>query len=143
MFIGEYQHTLDNKNRLALPAKFRGELKNGAVITRGLDNCLFVFTKSNWQKLADKIVNQPLGKADARGFSRIMLAGAMDVKLDSLGRVLVPDYLKSGAGLKKNVIVAGLYSRLEIWDEDNWNKYKEQIGRQAEKIAETMGEMGV
>ncbi|HPI67444.1 MAG TPA: division/cell wall cluster transcriptional repressor MraZ [bacterium] len=143
MFIGEYQHSLDNKNRLSLPAKFKVELKSGAVVTRGLDNCLFVFTKSAWQKLAEKIISQPLGKADARGFSRIMLAGAMDVSLDSLGRILLPDYLKKYASLNKNVIVAGLYNRLEIWDENNWRRYQSQIERQADKLAEAMGELGV
>ncbi len=143
MFIGEYQHSLDNKNRLSLPAKFKAELKSGAVVTRGLDNCLFVFTKNAWQKLAEKIINQPLGKADARGFSRIMLAGAMDVKLDNLGRILLPDYLKKYASLNKNVIVAGLYNRLEIWDEDNWRRYQAQMERQADKLAEAMGELGV
>lgn len=143
MFIGEYLHSIDNKNRLALPAKFRADLKNGAVVTRGLDNCLFVFTKKDWQKLVDKIANLPIGTADARGFSRIMLAGAMDVKLDGLGRILLPDYLKKYAGLKKQIVVAGLYSRLEIWDETKWNTYKNQVEKQAEKLAETMGELGV
>ena len=143
MFIGEYQHNIDDKNRLAMPVKFRAELKSGAVVTPGLDNCLFLFTKSNWQKLAEKLASQPLGRADARGFSRIMLAGAMDVKLDSLGRILLPDYLKKYAGLNKKIVVAGLYSRLEIWDEGTWHKYKKQMENQAENLAEKMGEMGV
>lgn len=143
MFIGEYQHNIDDKNRLALPAKFRAELKNGAVVSEGLDGCLFVFTKNAWLKLAEKLASQPIGNADARGFSRIMLAGAMDVKLDSLGRILLPDYLKKNAGLDKKVIVAGLYSRLEIWDETKWQKYKNKIGSEAEKLAETMGALGV
>ncbi|MFH1610537.1 MAG: division/cell wall cluster transcriptional repressor MraZ [Patescibacteria group bacterium] len=143
MFIGEYSHSLDNKNRLALPAKFRASLKSGAVVTRGLDNCLFVFTQTDWQKMVNKITELPIGKSDARGFSRIMLAGAMDVKLDSLGRVLLPDYLKKYAGLNKKVVVAGLYSRLEIWDEGKWEIYKNKIEKEAGKIAETMGELGV
>jgi MraZ protein len=143
MFIGEYSHSLDDKNRLALPAKFRASLKSGAVVTRGLDNCLFVFTKTDWQKMVDKISELPIGKSDARGFSRIMLAGAMDVKLDSLGRVLLPDYLKKYAGLNKKIVVAGLYSRLEIWDENKWDVYKNKIEKEAGKIAETMGELGV
>ena len=143
MLIGEYSHSLDDKNRLALPAKFRASLKSGAVVTRGLDNCLFVFTKTDWQKMVDKITELPIGKSDARGFSRIMLAGAMDVKLDSLGRVLLPDYLKKYAGLNKKIVVAGLYSRLEIWDENKWGVYKNKIEKEAGKIAETMGELGV
>ncbi len=143
MFIGEYHHLIDNKNRLALPAKFRNELKGGLVVTRGLDNCLFIFTQNDWQKLVDKIMQLPIGKADARGFSRIMLAGAMDVKLDSLGRMLLPDYLKKYANLKKKIVVAGLYNRLEIWDEIKWGTYKNKIEKDAEKLAETMGELGV
>ena len=143
MFIGEYKHSIDSKNRLALPSKFRNDLKGGLVITRGLDNCLFVFTNKDWKKLADKIIDKPIGNSDARGFSRIMLAGAMDVKLDSLGRILLPDYLKKYAGLNKKVIVAGLYNRLEVWDESRWGIYKKQIEKDAEKLAETMGEMGV
>lgn len=143
MFIGEYKHSIDSKNRLALPSKFRVDLKGGLVVTRGLDNCLFVFTKKDWQKLVDKIMELPIGKSDARGFSRIMLAGAMDVKLDSLGRILLPDYLKKYASLDKKVIVAGLYNRLEVWDETKWGSYKKQIEKDAEKLAETMGELGV
>lgn len=143
MFIGEYSHSIDSKNRLALPSKFRVDLKGGLVVTRGLDNCLFIFTNKDWQKLVEKLSELPIGKADARGFSRIMLAGAMDVKLDSLGRILLPDYLKKYAGLNKKVIVAGLYNRLEVWDESKWGTYKKQIEKDAEKLAETMGEMGV
>ncbi|MFH1457543.1 MAG: division/cell wall cluster transcriptional repressor MraZ [Patescibacteria group bacterium] len=143
MFIGEYSHSLDSKNRLALPAKFRASLKSGAVVTRGIDNCLFIFTKTDWQKMVDKLVELPIGKADARGFSRIMLAGAMDVRLDSLGRVLLPDYLKKYASLNKKVIIAGLYSRLEIWDDSKWNDYKNKIEKEAGKLAEAMGELGV
>ena len=143
MFIGEYNHNLDDKNRLALPSKFRTDLKDGIIVTHGLDNCLFVFTKKDWQKVVDRITEQPIGKADARGFSRFMLAGAMDVKLDSLGRILLPNYLKKYANLKKKVIVAGLYNRLEIWDEQNWKKYKTQVEKNANKLAEAMGELGV
>ncbi len=143
MFIGEYSHSVDAKNRLSLPAKFRKELKTGAVVTRGLDNCLFVYTKKDWQTVAAKLASTPFGKADARGFSRVMLAGAMDVQLDSLGRILLPDYLKQYASIKKKVVVAGLYDRLEIWDENNWKTYKNKIEKDANKLAEAMGEMGI
>ncbi len=143
MFIGEYQHNLDDKNRLAIPAKFRLSLKQGAYVTRGFDNCLFLLTTKEWQKLVDKLAELPIGKAEARGFSRIMLAGAMDVKPDNLGRILIPDYLKKYAGIDKKVVVAGLNSRLEIWDEGKWQTYKAQIEKQADKLAETMGEMGI
>lgn len=143
MFIGEFNHAIDDKSRLAVPVKFRLDLKGGAVVTRGLDNCLFVFTKTEWKKLAEKITALPLSQANSRAFSRLMLAGAMDVKLDSQGRIILPEYLIKFAGLNKKVIVAGLYSRLEIWDEDVWNKYKENTEKQSQEIAERMGELGI
>ena len=94
MLIGEYLHTIDEKKRLAIPSKLRRELGTRAVITRGLDNCLFVFPSKEWQKLAEKLSNLPIGQKDSRGFSRMMLSGASEVDLDGLGRVLIPDYLK-------------------------------------------------
>jgi len=143
MFIGEYQHHLDDKGRLALPVKFRNELVEGAIVTRGLDNCLFVFSKSSWLELAEKLAKLPLGQGNSRAFSRLMLAGAMDVSLDKQGRIVVPDYLRKYAGLNKTVVVAGLYNRLEIWSEETWNNYKDLTEKDALKIAEAMGELGV
>lgn len=143
MFIGEFQHSLDDKSRLAIPVKFRAELKTGAVVTRGLDSCLFVFTKTEWKKLAEKLINLPLTQANSRAFARLMLSGAMDVKLDSQGRIIVPDYLQKFAGLKKKIVVTGLYSRLEIWDEDRWQVYKQQTEANSNDIAEKMGELGI
>lgn len=143
MFIGEYQHTIDEKNRMAVPAKFRERLSVGAVVTRGLDNCLFVFTKDEWARLAEKITNLPISQSHARAFSRLMLAGAMDVELDKQGRMIIPDYLKSFAGLKKRAIVAGVLNRLEIWDESKWQRYKTVTEKTSEKIAEQMGALGI
>ncbi len=143
MFIGEYSHTIDNKRRLAIPSKFRKELGKAAVITRGLDNCLFVFSESEWKKLAEKLGNLPLGQSDARGFIRLMLAGAMDAALDNLGRILVPDYLKEYASLKKQVIITGVFNRLEIWDEDIWREYKGRSEKEIGNMAERLGELGV
>jgi MraZ protein len=143
MFIGEYLHGVDEKNRLAIPAKFRAELKNGAVLTRGLDSCLFLLTKKDWEKFMEKIAGSPLGKADARGFSRFFLAGAMEVKLDGLGRILLPDYLKKYAVLTKKAAIIGVNNRLEIWDEGKWALYKKGIEKQADELAEKMGELGV
>ena len=124
MFIGEYTYNLDEKRRLSIPPKFRKLLGKKAVITRGLDNCLFLFPLKEWEKLAKKLSQLPLSQADARGFARIMLAGASDVTIDNLGRILVPDYLKEYAGLNKKVVIAGLYNRIEIWDENKWKEYK-------------------
>jgi MraZ protein len=141
MFIGEYQHNLDVKGRLALPAKFRSILAKGAVVTKGLDNCLFVYSKEEWKKLAEKLASLPISKANHRAFARLMLAGAMDVDPDGQGRVLLPDYLRQYASLKKKVIIAGLYNRLEIWDETNWEKYKQGTEKASEEIAEKLGEL--
>ncbi len=143
MFIGEYQHSIDQKGRMAIPAKFRGKLKSGAVVTRGLDNCLFLYTKEEWAKLAEKLSNLPISQANTRAFARLMLAGAMDVKFDSLGRILLPEFLRKYAGLSKKAVVAGLFNRLEIWDQNNWEKYKQSTEKESGAIAEKLGELGV
>ncbi len=108
MFIGEYVHNVDDKGRLAIPSKFRTDLKKGAVVTRGLDSCLFVYTKKEWLELAEKLSKLPISQSKSRAFSRLMLAGAMDVDLDSQGRINLPDYLQEFANLDKKVVVAGL-----------------------------------
>jgi MraZ protein len=143
MFIGEYQHSIDHKGRLAVPVKFRKALKVGAVVTRGLDNCLFFYTKQEWKKLADKLAALPIAKANTRAFARLMLAGAMDVSLDRQGRIVLPDYLRKYASLKKKVVITGLYNRLEIWDQLIWNKYKAGTEKSSGDIAEALGEIGV
>ncbi|MBI2427071.1 MAG: division/cell wall cluster transcriptional repressor MraZ [Candidatus Kerfeldbacteria bacterium] len=143
MFIGEYQHSIDEKGRLAVPSKFRDELASGAVVTRGLDQCLFVYTLTEWEKLATKLANLPISKANTRAFARLMLSGAMDVKLDKQGRIVLPDYLKSYAGMSKKVVVTGLYNRLEIWDEATWKKYKDGTEKTSGDIAEQLGELDV
>jgi len=143
MFIGEYAHNLDQKGRLAIPVKFRHELSKGAVVTRGLDDCLFLYTKTEWEKLAEKLASLPISQANSRAFARLMLAGAMDVKVDKQGRIILPEYLRKFAKLKKNTIVAGLLNRLEIWDESVWEKYKKQTESKSSEIAERMGELGV
>jgi MraZ protein len=143
MFIGEYTYSIDEKKRLGIPQKFRAQLKKGGVITRGLDNCLFLYSNDEWEKLAKKLSEMPLARADARGFARIMLSGAMEVDFDNLGRILVPDYLKDYAKLNKKAVVAGLYNRIEIWDEDEWKAYKERTEKEAGNIAERLNELGV
>ena len=143
MFIGEFQHNIDIKGRIAIPAKFRQQLGAGAIITRGLDRCLFVFTAKEWGLLAEKIKSMPLVKSDSRAFARLMFAGAVDVEIDKQGRILIPDFLRSYAGLKKQAIVTGLYSRVEIWDNDSWNKYKSKTESSSDEIAEKLGELGI
>lgn len=143
MFIGEYHHAIDDKSRLAIPVKFRGDLSHGAVVTRGLDSCLFLYTKAEWEKLAEKFANLPLAQANSRAFARLMLAGAMDVETDKQGRILLPEYLKEYAGLTKDVAITGLFNRLEIWDDAKWAEYKQKTEESAGDIAEKLSELGV
>ncbi len=143
MFIGEYNHNLDEKGRLAVPIKFRNDLKKGAVVTKGLDGCLFLYTVDEWKILAGKLSGLPISQSNTRAFARLMLAGAMDVQVDKQGRIILPDYLRKYAGLKKKIIIGGLYNRLEIWDEETWNKYKKKTEKESEGIAEKLGELGV
>ncbi|MFH1451299.1 MAG: division/cell wall cluster transcriptional repressor MraZ [bacterium] len=143
MFTGEYKYSLDEKKRLATPPKFRQAIGNKAVITRGLDHCLWLFPLKQWEALAEKISKLPLSQADARGFARLMLAGAMEVSFDNLGRILVPDYLKEYAFLGKKAVVAGVYDRIEIWDESKWEEYKEKTENEVGDIAERLKELGV
>lgn len=143
MFIGEYLHSVDTKGRLAVPVKFRSKLKGGAVVTRGLDNCLFLYPKQEWEKLATKLSQLPISQSNTRAFARLMLAGAMEVKVDSLGRILIPEYLRKYAKMTKKAVVAGLFNRLEIWDESSWDKYKQSTESQSSDIAEKLGELGV
>lgn len=143
MFIGEYSHSLDEKGRLAVPKKFRAALAKGAVVTRGLDNCLFLYTKQEWSKLAEKLATLPFAQANTRAFARLMLAGAMDVDVDKQGRIMLPEYLRAFGSLKKDVTVAGLYNRLEIWDTTAWAKYTKRTEAESTAIAEQMSNLGV
>jgi MraZ protein len=143
MFIGEYSHSIDPKRRVAMPSRFRSELGSRVVVTRGLDSSLFVYPMKVWEELAAKLGSLPIGEAATRSFTRLQLAGATDVELDSQGRILIPDYLKDAAGLKKNVVVVGIYNRLEIWDEVKWKAYKQGAEKNAGKIAEDLGKLGV
>src|SRR3990167_2417023 len=106
MFIGEYSHTIDEKGRMAIPSKMRRDIGSGAVVTRGIDNCLWLFPKKEWQVLAEKLSNLPLSDAHSRAFARLMLAGAMEVEFDSQGRALLPGYLRNYATLGKSAVVA-------------------------------------
>jgi len=143
MLLGEYNHTLDNKGRMAIPAKFKDVLGTGAIITRGLDNCLFLFAAKEWQTLVEKLMALPLAQANSRAFVRLMLAGAMDVTVDNQGRILIPDYLRKYGGLKKEVTIAGLHNRAEIWDSERWQEYKRKTEGASEEIAEKLGELGI
>ncbi len=127
MFLGEYTHTIDDKGRLTLPARYRAELAAGVVVTRGLDKCLFVFPMDEWQKLSEKVSALPLTDTSARDFRRLLFSGATDAELDKQGRVLLPQYLRDYAGLNGNVILAGLNTHMEIWSPDAWNVIRATI----------------
>ena len=143
MLIGEYTHTLAPKKRLSVPSKWRRELGKTVVVTRGLDNCLFVYPMKAWNHITEKIGRLPLGQADTRGFNRFFLSGAVETEIDSAGRILVPDFLKGFAGLGSKVVLAGIHDRIEIWDEKAWRQYKRRIEKQGNALAEKLGEVGV
>jgi len=143
MLIGEYIHTLDDKKRLSLPAKFRKELGRTVVVTRGFDACLFVFSELSWEKIAEKLASLPIGQTDTRGLSRFLLAGATEGEVDSAGRILIPDYLKEFAHLETRVVLAGVSDRIEVWNEDLWDEYKRRIEKNADQMAEKLGDLGI
>ena len=143
MLIGEYTHSLDPKKRLSLPVKFRKVIGKKVVMTKGLENCLFVYSESEWKKISQKLSELPFGQADSRGFGRFMFSGAIEVEVDSAGRILIPDFLRTFARLTNKVVVAGVHSRIEIWNERSWNEYKSRIEKQADSLAEKLGEIGM
>jgi MraZ protein len=143
MFIGEYQHSIDIKKRLSLPAKFRKELGKEVVVTRGFENCLVIYTKNQWERVMEELNNLPTGRAETRRFTRAVLGGAVEVSLDKLGRILLPDYLKQYAGLKKDVTVCGLSNKLEVWDSKKWDVYRKKAELDMDKVAENLPELGI
>lgn len=136
MFLGEYLHTFDSKNRISVPSKFRKELGRVVVVTRGLDRCLYVYSRKAWEKEARIYAAEVNGSAARRGLARLFLAGSAEADVDSSGRVLIPDHLKSFAGIKDMAVIAGVADRVEIWEEDAWKKYTEAIERDADTFAE-------
>ena len=142
MFIGEYQHSLDDKGRVSVPVKFRADLANGCVLTRGLDGCLWLYSIDEWQKLADSVSALPITSKNARSFGRFILSGAMDLKIDRAGRINLPKYLADYAGIKSKVTLNGMYNRVEIWAENKWNDFKKGMEENSEEVAENLSELG-
>lgn len=142
MLIGEYKHTLDEKKRISIPSKFREVLGKKVVVTRGLDNCLFIYPIKEWNKIAIKLAELGMGKAEQRGFNRFMLGGATEISIDSVGRILIPENLKIFAKIKSKVVFAGVFNRLEVWDESAWETYKTKVEKDADAMAEKLGEIG-
>jgi MraZ protein len=142
MFIGEYCHSIDNKGRVSVPVKFRAKLDEGCVVTRGLDHCLWLYPVSEWEKMAEELSKLPITQKDARSFARLMLAGAMDLKIDKVGRINLPGYLKEFAGIKNKIVITGMYNRIEIWPENKWVEFKQKMEDDSETIAENLNEIG-
>jgi len=143
MFMGEYQHGLDAKGRLIIPAKFREELGEGAVITRGLDNCLFLFPKAEWTILEEKLKTLPLTKRDARQFVRFLFSGATECELDKQGRINIPQNLREFASIEKDAVVIEVSSRVEIWSKERWESYVDDAQESFEEIAENIVDLGI
>ena len=142
MFLGEYLHTFDTKNRISLPSKFRKELGRVIIVTRGLDHCLYIYAKKEWEREALKYADRASGDAANRGLARLFLAGSSEADVDGAGRVLIPDHQKEFAQLKKNVVFTGVSDHVEIWDAFRWKSYKARIEKDAERMATKLGEIG-
>ena len=138
MLIGEYRHTIDAKNRVALPAKFRKEMGKTVIVTRGLDSCLSVYTEKSWKKILEKLNNLSMSKASERGFNRFMLSGATEVDVDSMGRILLPEYLRDFAKVEKKVVWTGAGDKAEMWSEDIWDGYLNEKQEDPEAMAENL-----
>ncbi len=143
MLLGEYQHSIDDKGRMAVPAKFRKTLSGGVVVTKGMDACLYLYPLEEWTKLADKIAKLPINQSDSRAFARLLLAGASHSEIDSQGRILIPEYLRKYAGIMSKAVVVGLYNRAEIWDEEKWKSYRSKVEDKTDEIAERLGDLGI
>ncbi|HBM46082.1 MAG: Protein MraZ [Parcubacteria group bacterium GW2011_GWF2_38_76] len=142
MLIGEHKHTVDPKKRVSLPAKFRKEMGKEVVLGIGLDKCLSVYTVAEWEKYSARLSEMSMLQSDKRSFNRLIMGSASLVEVDSLGRILISDVLKEYAGIKEKVAIIGVRSNLEIWDEDAWNDYKGKVEKNADVLAEKLGEIG-
>ncbi len=143
MFMGEFEHTVDEKGRIAIPAKFRSRFADGVVITRGLDGCLFVYTAPEWAALADKIGKLPLAKSDARSFQRMMFSGATDGQLDGQGRIVLPTFLRTYAGIGQDAVIIGVNNRLELWARERWHEMRSKVEEESGFIAEQLAGLGI
>ena len=138
MFLGEYLHLFDSKNRISVPSKFRKDLGRVVVVTRGLDNCLYLYSRKAWEKEARTYAAEVNGSAARRGLARLFLAGSSEAEVDKAGRVLIPEHLKSFASIKDKAVIAGVADRVEMWEENAWKKYTAGIERDANAFAETL-----
>ena len=143
MFTGRYYHNLEAKGRLSIPHSFRSQLPSGSVITRGLDGCLFLFPASSWKKLSQALASLPLTNPSARQFIRLLANNAAPVVLDAQGRTPLPPYLRQQAKLKKQVVIAGALTRIEIWDADIYNQHLELLEKNLSKLEQSLTDLGI
>lgn len=142
MLIGEYIHSIDDKNRVNLPVRFKSELGKKIVLAPGLDGAIFMFSSGEWEKISSRLAENSMLAADNRSFNRFMFGGAQEVEVDSSGRILIPDFLKDRANLGSKIAIIGVQNRAEIWNERAWAKYKAGVEGQAETLAEKLGSVG-
>ncbi len=143
MLIGEFEHSLDVKGRLIMPAKLRDSIGDSFVVTKGLDGCLFAFSKSEWANFEEKLKSLPLSNKNSREFTRFFLSGATECEIDKQGRFLIPNNLREVAGLTKEVVIIGVGTRIEFWDKQKWNNYNNDENISVEDIAENMTMLGI
>ena len=143
MLMGEYQHKMDNKGRVIIPAKFRDELGDKFVATRGLDNCLFIYPMNEWSVLEKKLSSLPITSRNARTFTRFFFSGATECELDKQGRMSIPNNLRDFAALQKDIVIIGLSSRIELWAKENWDDYLDKAEDSTEDFASAMEELGI
>jgi len=143
VLVGEYRHTIDDKGRLILPAKFRNEFADGLVITKGFEKSLFVYSKTYWLGVAEKIQSMQMLSKDVRQLSRFFFGGACETSLDRNGRLILPPQLRSHAEIKKEVVFLGVYNRLEIWSKEKWEAYEAEAESSIEEVAEKLRDIGI
>ncbi|MEW5957234.1 MAG: division/cell wall cluster transcriptional repressor MraZ [Chloroflexota bacterium] len=143
MFFGEFEHTIDGKGRLTIPAKFRDELESGVVVTRGLDGCLWAYTRSEWEQVAEKISQLPATNPNARNFARFMFSSASDSIPDRQGRVLIPQNLRDYAGINSDTTIIGVMNRIEIWSPDRWKSIISQVEGDPDSFVSQLADLGI
>ncbi|MBR6505047.1 MAG: division/cell wall cluster transcriptional repressor MraZ [Clostridia bacterium] len=143
MFIGEYEHSVDAKGRVIMPAKLRDDIGEKFIITKGLDGCLFAYSLDEWTNFESKLKTLPLTNKNARDFVRFFLSGAVECEIDKQGRFLIPNNLRTYATLEKEINIIGVGTRIEIWNREKWEKYSSEENISADDIAENMTMLGI
>lgn len=143
MFIGEYEHSVDAKGRVIMPAKLREDIGENFIVTKGLDGCLFAYSKKEWSNFEEKLKTLPLTNKNARDFVRFFLSGAVECEIDKQGRFLIPSNLRTYASLEKEINIIGVGTRVEIWNRESWKNYSSEENISADEIAENMTMLGI